>query len=151
MSDPLPYRPVRSGRGCLWGCMGIAVIVLAPLLFAWGYGAWVVYSGFRDNPMMRTAVEMVQRDGLAQQALGHDIVLEGVASNIFSFMPGTGIRNGYELELSGSKGSGTLAITSHGRGAQAKIDSMILTGPDGRRYDLLHDTVLPGGPPDDSI
>lgn len=150
MQDIQPHRP-SSSRGCLWGCLGVAVIVLAPLLFAWGYGAWVVYTGFRENPVMRAAIEMTQRDGLAQQALGQGIIVTGVASNIFTFMPGMGVRNGYALELSGSKGSGTLAVTSHGRGSQAKIDSMILTGPDGRRYDLLSDTVLPGGPPDDTI
>ena len=141
----------RGSRGCLWGCLGVATIVLAPLLFAWGYAAWVVYTGFRENPMMRAALEMTQRDGLAQQALGPDIAVVGVANSIFAFVPGLGTRNGYLLELSGAKGNGTLEVTSHGRGAQAKIDRLILTGPDGRRYDLLKDTVLPGGPPDQSI
>jgi hypothetical protein len=147
MSDTRP--PPRAGRGCLWGCLGVAAIVLMPLIFAWGYTAWIVYTGFRENPMMRTAVEMAQRDGLAQQALGPDIAVEGVANSIFSFMPGTGTRNGYTLELSGAKGRGTLEVTSHGRGAQLKIDSMILTGPDGSRYDLLADKIL--SVPDGSI
>ena len=134
--------PARGGRGCLWGCLGVAAIVLMPLLFAWGYTAWIVYTGFRENPMMRTAVEMAQRDGLAQQALGPDIAVVGVANSVFSFMPGMGMRNGYLLELSGAKGRGTLEVTSHGRGAALKIDSMILTGPDGSRYDLLADKIL---------
>ena len=46
---------------------------------------------------------------------------------------------------------GRHAQTAHAEGAQSKIDAMILTGPNGRRYDLLHDTTLPGGPPDDTI
>ena len=111
----------------------------------------MVYTGFRENPLMRTAIEMAQRDGLAQQVLGGDVAVEGVTSNMFAFMPGVGARNAYELQLSGPKGRGTLAVTASGQGAKSKIDSMILTGPDGRRYDLLHDTALPGGPPDDTI
>src|SRR5689334_10756180 len=104
-------RSERRSNGCLWGCLGVAVIVLAPFLFAWGYSAWIFYNGVRDNPLMRTAVEMTQRDGLAQQVLGSNIQVTGVTDNIFAFVPGIGSRNGYRLELSGTKGSGSLEVT----------------------------------------
>jgi hypothetical protein len=151
MSEIGTYRPRRRSNGCLWGCLGVALVVLAPLLFAWGYGAWFFYTGFRESPLMRTAIEMARRDGLAQQALGPDITVTEIESNMFAFIPGIGARNRYVLQLAGSKGFGTLDVTAHAEGAQSKIDAMILTGPNGRRYDLLHDTTLPGGPPDDTI
>jgi hypothetical protein len=151
MSEIRIYRPQRRSNGCLWGCLGLAAIVLVPLLFAWGYSAWIFYHGFRENPLMRTAIEMARRDGMAQQVLGPDITLVGVSENIFAFVPGLGTRNGYALELSGAHGQGRLEVTAHSERGASKIDNMILTGPNGRRYDLLHHTTLPGGPPDDSI
>ncbi|HEX2759641.1 MAG TPA: hypothetical protein VHM27_03965, partial [Rhizomicrobium sp.] len=59
----------------------------------------------------------------------------------------------YVLQLAGSKGLGSLDVSAHSEGAQSKIDGMILTGPDGRRYDLLRHTALPAGnpSPDDTI
>jgi hypothetical protein len=138
------YRPARRSNGCLWGCLGVALVLVAPLLLAWGYGAWFFYTGFRESPLMRTAIEMARRDGLAQQALGSGISVTGVSSNMFAFVPGAGARNHYVLQLAGSKGLGSLEVTAHSEGPDSKIDSMILTGPDGRRYDLLRDTALPG-------
>jgi hypothetical protein len=146
MSEIREYRVERRGqRGCLWGCLAVLVIVLAPLLLAWGYSAWFLYTGFRESPMVRTIVEMTRRDGLARQVLGAPITVVGVEGNAFSYMPGTGTRNRYVLRVEGPKGTGTLDVSGAGNGTP-KIDSMILTGPDGRRYDLLKDAPLPGGP-----
>ena len=126
------------GHGCLWGCLGVLVIVSLPFLFAWGYGAWFLWHGFRESPMMRTAIELVQHDGLAQRVLGRPITVLGVAGNAFTFSTGIGARNAYVLRLEGPRGRGTLAVTSHTEGSIARIDEMELTGPDGQKYDLLH-------------
>ena len=97
---------------------------------------------------------MVHKDGMAQQVLGPDPQVTGVQSNIFSWMPG-GVSDTYDVTLEGSKGEGHLAIISHHRAFhRPTIDSAILTGPDGRRYDLLKHAQLPddsNAPPDDSI
>ena len=138
-------RPRRSG--CLWGCLGVLVLVMAPLIFAWGYAAWFLYTGFRDTPMMRTIVEMAERDGLAQQVLGAPITVTGLEGNAFSYMPGTGTRNRYILRVEGPKGTGTLDVSSQADGAKPQIESMILTGPDGRRHDLLKNRSLDGPTP----
>ncbi len=152
MDDPRPQK--RGGRGCLFGCLGVLLIVAAPLLFAWGYSAWFLYTGFRDSPMMRTIVEMTERDGLAQRVLGPPITVVGLQGNFFSYMPGRGTRDDYRLVLQGSRAMGTLEVTTGSGTGRARIETMILTGPDGQRYDLLTDTVLPGGPqgtPDGTI
>jgi hypothetical protein len=135
-------RPRRYG--CLLGCLGVMVLVSAPFIFAWGYSAWFLYSGFRDSPMMRTIVEMTERDGLAQQVLGAPIVVMGLQGNVFTYIPGRGTRDEYTLLLQGARAMGTLSVATGSGAGRAKIESMILTGPDGRRYDLLTDTPLPG-------
>ena len=52
------YVERPRSNGCLWGCMGVLLIVALPLIVSWGYGAWFLYRGFRDSPMMRTAIEL---------------------------------------------------------------------------------------------
>jgi hypothetical protein len=146
MSEPqrVVYVERPRGNGCLWGCLGVALLVSLPFLVAGGYGAWFLQHGFRESPMMRAAIAMTERDGLAQSVLGRPITVTGVEGNAFNFSTGLGARNAYVLQLEGPRGAGTLAVTSHTESGQAKIDSMVLTGPDGRHYDLLHHGPVPG-------
>ncbi len=132
----------RRSNGCLWGCLAILAFIFLPVIVAGGYGAWFLYQGFRHDPVLRTVSELVRRDGLAHQVLGDDIHVTGMDGNAFSFVPGLGARTDYEVTLTGDKASGTLDVeadTSHG---QVQIKSMILTLPNGGRYDLLHNIVL---------
>lgn len=152
-SSPEVYaQPQKRGNGCLWGCL-IAVLLLAlPFIFAGGFGAWFLWDGYKRDPALRVVGEMVRKDGMARQVLGNNITITGVESNIFSWMPG-GTSNAYEMTLEGSKGEGRLSVTTHSGAAAPVLDSAILTGPDGRRYDLLKRQQLPGGGPviDNSI
>lgn len=148
---PYVYVERRRGHGCLWGCLGVLALVLAPLLFAWGYSAWHLYSNFRDSPMMRTVIATTERNGLAQHVLGAPIVVTGLEGNAFSYAPGMGLRDQYVLRLQGSRATGTLDVRGRSEGGKPVVESMILTGPDGRRYDLLKDAPLPGTLPDDTI
>ena len=137
------YVERPRSHGCLWGCLGVLLVVMLPVIVSWGYGAWFLYRGFRESPMMRTAIEMMQQDGLAQRVMGRPITVTGVEGNSFSFATGIGARNAYVLRLEGARGAGTLAVTAHTEGAKAKLDAMILTGPDGQHYDLLHHAPVP--------
>jgi hypothetical protein len=140
-----PQYPPRRSNGCLWGCLILVLIVTVPPVLAVGYGAWYFWEGYRHNPAYRLAVDLVRHDGMAQQVLGQDPVITGVEGNVFSWMPGMA-SDSYEVVLEGPKGEGHLAITEHHSTFGApKLDSAILTGPDGRRYDLLKDQQLPGG------
>ena len=146
--------PPRRSNGCLWGCLILVLIVTVPPLLAAGYGAWYLWEGWRHNPAYRLAAELVQRDGMAQQVLGEDPVITGVEGNVFSWMPGlAGDR--FDVTLEGPKGEGHLAIIEHHSTFGAShLDGAILTGPDGRRYDLLRHRELPSGgrtTPDTSI
>ena len=145
-----PYRP-RSG-GCLKGCLLALALLLLPFLLVGGYGAWFLWQGFRHDPTLVAVGELVRRDGIAGSVLGEDIRITGVAGNAFSFVPGLGSRSAYVVDLTGSKASGRLAIESHIESGRVRIDSMILSGPDGERYDLMHHMpALPRGGPTTSI
>ena len=150
-SAPQPYAPKRS-NGCLWGCLIVMLLASLPFILAGGYGAWFVWDGYKRNPVLRVAGELVRSDGMARQVLGDGITITGVESNSFSWMPGQ-TDNAYDVTLAGSKGEGRLSVTAHSGSGAPVLDSAILTGPDGRRYDLLKHQPLPGGGPaiDNSI
>ena len=133
--------PPRS-NGCLWGCLAVLAVIFLPMIVAGGYGAWFLYQGFRHDPVLRTVAELARRDGLAHQVLGDDIHIIGVEGNVFSFTPGLGTHTDYEVTLAGDKASGTLDVEADNRHGQVEVRSMILTLPNGGRYDLLHNIVL---------
>jgi hypothetical protein len=88
---------------------------------------------------------------MAEQVLGENIRITGVEGNVFSFVPGMGTKSAYSVDLTGSRASGSLAIESDIIRGRARINAMILTGPDGARYDLMHHTMAPGSAPTTSI
>ncbi len=151
---PASYPPQRRGNGCLWGCLILLLIFSLPPVLLGGYGAWFLYHGYRQNPVLRVVGELVREDGMAQQVLGRGAVVTGVEGNVFSWVPGR-TSDDYQVLLEGPKGEGHLAVTAHqSTFGPPALDSAILTGPDGRRYDLIKHRPLPDdGParPDTSI
>ncbi len=142
-SSSSPYAPpARRRNGCLWGCLIAMLLMVTPFLLAGGYGAWFLWDGYKRDPVLRLVGELVREDGMAQQVLGHGAVITGVDGNYFSWMPGRA-DNAYVVTLEGAKGEGQLAVSGHTGLGGAKLDSAILTGPDGRRYDLLKRQRLP--------
>ena len=144
------YRNRGCGSGCLWGCLIVVLLASLPVILAGGWGAWMWTSGYRHDPALRLAAELVKSDGLAQQVLGTGITVKGVESDSFSWMPGMS-RHSYDMQLQGSRAQGDLEITAHADTTGEHLDSAILTGPDGRRYDLLKHAILPGGEPGTDI
>jgi Cytochrome oxidase complex assembly protein 1 len=138
-----PPPPKARGNGCLWGCLILALILITPPILLGGYGAWFLYDGYRRNPVVRMVGELVRSDGMAQQALGTGAVITGVEGNAFTWVPGR-ISGDYHVTLQGPKGEGHLIVRSHHSSqGPPSLDSAILTGPDGRRYDLLKHQQLP--------
>jgi hypothetical protein len=137
------YLPQKRGNGCLWGCLFLLLIVLLPPVLLGGYGAWFLYDGYRRNPVLRMVGELVREDGLARQVLGPGAVVAGLEGNVFTLVPGRST-DSYQVLLEGPKGEGHLAVTAHHSAfGPPSLDSAILTGPDGRRYDLLRHRLLP--------
>jgi hypothetical protein len=153
-SAPPPAYPPRRSHGCLWGCLILILILALPPALIGGYGAWFLWQGYRRDPVLRVAGELVRQDGMAQQVLGSGATVTGVEGNFFSWMPGQ-TNHSYVVSLEGPKGEGRLAVLWHQAGMESpKLDTAILTGPDGRRYDLLKHQQLPSDStsrPDTSI
>jgi hypothetical protein len=140
--SPQQYPPPRR-NGCLWGCLILILIITVPPVLAAAYGAWYLWEGYRHNPAYRLALNLIREDGIAQQVLGPGAEITGIEGNVFSWVPGVA-SDQYELTLEGPKGEGHLAVSEHHSPFQPpKLDSAILNGPDGRRYDLLKDQELP--------
>jgi hypothetical protein len=141
-ASPPQYQAPRR-NGCLMGCLILVLIVTVPPILAAGYGAWYLWEGYRDNPAYRLAADLVRRDGMTAEVLGPGAVITGVEGNVFSWMPGIA-SDRYIVTLEGPKGEGSLAITEHHSSfGPPHLDAAILTGPDGRRYDLLKHQELP--------
>jgi hypothetical protein len=154
-SAPPPYYPPQKrGNGCLWGCLILLLILCLPPILAGGYGAWFLYDGYKRSPVLRLVGELVRDDGMAEQVLGTGAVVTGVNGNVFSWVQGMA-SDSYEVTLEGPKGEGHLAVMAHHTTfGPPKLDSAILTGPDGHRYDLLTHQQLPddgAARPDTSI
>ncbi len=139
------YVERPRGHGCLWGCLAVALLVSLPFIFAWSYGNWFLWRGFRDNAVMRAAISMTERDALARRVLGRPVIVTGMEGSFFSFATGVGARNEFVLKVEGPRGEGRLAVTAHTERRQPRIDALKLTGPDGQEYDLLHHAPLPSG------
>ena len=142
-APPPNYPPLQRSNGCLWGCLILLLIFLLPPVLLGGYGAWFLYDGYRRNPVLRVVGELVREDGLARQALGPGAVVAGVEGDVFSWVPGKST-DSYQVLLEGPKGEGHLAVTAHHSAfGPPALDSAILIGPDGRRYDLINHRQLP--------
>jgi hypothetical protein len=138
-------NPPRSSHGCLWGCLAILALLFLPIIAMGGYGAWFLWQGFHRDPVLRTVAVLLDHDGMARQVLGDNIHVTGVTGDFLSFVPGLGAHNEYEVTLAGSKAAGTLDVEAESGHGQITVRSMILTGPGGARYDLMHNMVLSPG------
>ena len=142
MPGLVQYPPPKR-NGCLWGCLILLLILCLPPVLLGGYGAWFLYDGYKRNPVLRVVGELVREDGMAQQVLGYGATVTEVEGNVFSWVPGR-LGNDFDVILEGPKGEGRLAVRSHHKAFRSPVlDSAILTGPDGRRYDLLKHQRLP--------
>ena len=86
-----------------------------------------------------------------KQVLGEDIRIEGRGRQRPHLYLGHSEAGAYVVLLPGSKGEGALHVTANEQVRQVGVESMILDGPDGGHYDLLHHTVVPGENPSTSI
>jgi hypothetical protein len=132
--------PQRSHHGCLWGCLAILAFIFLPVLLAVGYSGWFFYQGYTRDPVLRGVVRLVRRDGMAEAALGQDIHITGIEGSALSYMWGAE-SGSYVVLLAGSKGQGALHVTAREQQGRLTVDSMILDGPGGAHYDLLHHTT----------
>jgi hypothetical protein len=133
----------------------VLALIFLPVLLAAGYGAWFFTGGYARDPVLQGVVQLVRRNGMAEAVLGQNIHLTGVAGSALSYMwgghMGSDEAGSYVLLLAGSKAEGALHVTARLRQGHLTVESMILDGPHGDHYDLLHRAAQPNDNPIDSI
>lgn len=133
---PTPPQPRRSGHGCLWGCLIALAIAIAAVIGAMSYFGWFFASGFKDSPTLRMVMEVVNGDETARAILGDNIEITSLESSSFADDTIVGKRESYVARVKGGRAEGTLSVTVDSHAALKHITSLVLTGPDGRTYDL---------------
>lgn len=142
--------PPRHNRGCLWGCLAVLGFAFLPFLLSAGYSGWFFTQGYRSDPVLRGVVELVRHDGMAEAALGKNIHIIGVEGSALSYMWG-GESGSYMVRLAGDRGEGRLQVSARTNKGHLTVQSMILEGPRGTHYDLLHHLAQPRPTLTDSI
>jgi hypothetical protein len=141
---PLPPRP-RGGRGCFPGCLWVGALIVVAIVGTAGYFGWYFYTGYKNDPVLQAVVHGLERDHIAQEVLGDPIVLTGIEGTNFSTEIEGGQTASYVAKLHGPKGDGTIMVTVHHQNGRDRLVTLILTGPDGRRYDLRESSGETGG------
>src|ERR1700749_443879 len=137
---PIPPPPQRRSHGCLWGCLGAALIVIVVIGGTAGYFGCYFYSGLKSDATMQTVMHVVSGDQVARAVLGDNITVTNLESSSVN-ADLNGKTNSYVAHLKGSKGDGTLSVTVNTpRGSKPVITTLLLTGPDGHQ-----DNIQPGG------
>ncbi len=145
---PLPPPPLRSGHGCLWGCLAAALIAIVALVGTFGYLGWYLSSGFKNDATLTMVIGTVNGNQIARSVLGDHIEIAGLSSTSVQSTLATGTTASYVARLKGARAEGTLEATVVTHDRASHITVLLLTGPDGRRYDL---TGPPQTNPQDSI
>jgi hypothetical protein len=144
-----PPAPPRRSHGCLFSCLGLILIAALAVGGAFVYGSWSLYQGFKHDPKLEQAMVVVRADHTAHDVLGDNIEVESLESETFTSTTGAGTSSTYTAMLKGSKAEGQLHVTFHTpKGKQRSIVAIVLTGPDGERYNLTNKTATT---PSDSI
>ncbi|MDE2133347.1 MAG: hypothetical protein KGM97_01460 [Alphaproteobacteria bacterium] len=132
---PLPSR--RNSHGCLWGCLGLVLILVVGFGGLFGYSAWFLHRGFEQDGRLQTIMAIVRQDPRAEAILGRNIKIMEVESHTFEMGTGVGKTASYTLRLVGSGGEGDLKVDLDLNGGKTKVTLMVLTGTDGRPHTLV--------------
>ena len=135
-SDIQSPPPRRTGRGLVLGCLGLTVLIIAAIAGLGLYASWTMNEGYRNDPHLKSALEMVRASPVAQSVLGAPIDVEGMQSEAFTTTSGVGRTVSYTVKLKGARAEGSVHVMLHSEGGDMKIVSVVLTGPDDERYTI---------------
>ena len=136
-SFPGAQPPRRKSGGCLWGCLGVVLIVLLVFGGLFGFGAWFLHRNIENDSRLQTIMAIVRNNPRAQAVLGSDIRIAGIESRTFVMATGAGKTASYTVRLVGSRGEGVLEAKLDLNHARPKVTSMVLTGSDGHPHTLV--------------
>ena len=133
--------PKKQGwsRGFVWGCLtpiiavGVIVIALA------GYAGYYAFFAYKSDAAYQLVISDVQASATARELLGNDIQLSGFPGYSYSYSTETGHTANYHFAVKGSKAEGNVEADLVYQGERPIVRSLVLTGPNGLKYDLLTD------------
>ena len=129
--------PRRRSGGCLWGCLGLVLILVVGFGGIVGFSAWFLHKGFENDSRLQTIMNIVHNDARAEAVLGRNIHIVGVESHTFVMATGAGKTASYTLRLAGSQGEGVLEVDLDLNHGNTKVTLMVLTGSDGHPHTLV--------------
>ena len=129
--------PPRRRSGCLWGCLGLLLIIVIGIGGVIGYSAWFLHKNFDNDYRIQTIMAIVRNDSRAAAVLGRNITIMEVESHTFAMTTEAGKTASYTLHLIGSNGEGVLKVDLDLNGKKAKVTLMVLTGSDGHPHTLV--------------
>jgi hypothetical protein len=129
--------PPRRRSGCLWGCLGLLLIVVVGIGGIFGYSAWLLHRSLDNDSRLQTIMAIVRDDSRAATVLGRNIRIMKVESHTFAMTTGTGKTASYTLRLIGSDGKGVLKVDLDLNRGKTKVILMVLTGTDGHPHTLV--------------
>jgi hypothetical protein len=124
------------------------VIAIVAVVVAVDYGAWYFGNFLKNDAAAEMVIAALKSDRTARSVLGDDIQFVSVTSASTVETLATGKTTSFIARVKGSTAEGAVSATVVSHDHVNKITVLILTGPDGRTYDLLH---APQAPPENSI
>ncbi|MDE2182866.1 MAG: hypothetical protein KGJ78_07575 [Alphaproteobacteria bacterium] len=138
MDQPdLDEQPRPRSHGCLWGCLGLFLVVALIIGGVFGYGTWYLYQGFEKDSRIAAIMQVVRTDARAEAVLGRNIHIVEIESHTFHYSSGAENDADYTLRLVGSDGEGKLTAHLDLNGRKPRIVVMVLTGKDGHPHALV--------------
>lgn len=129
--------PRKPSHGCLWGCLGLAAVVVAIVAGLFSYSTWWLYKGFENDSKISAIMQVVRNDARAEAVLGRNIHIVQIESHTYHRTTGQENDATYTLRLVGSEGDGELVTRFDLNGPKPKIVQMVLTGRDGHPHTLV--------------
>ena len=129
--------PRRRSHGCLWGCFWVALLFVLVVGCTFGFTAWNIYQGFRNDPQLLAILDVTRNNGTVRAEFGGTAYVMEVERKSFPLPKHAGRATTYRLVLIGRSGRGELNARLETRTGRTKTVTMILTGPDGQTHALL--------------
>ncbi len=137
----------RPARRTLWSVLGFGIIPLgiAGIVVAGAaiYFGYYMFFGYRSDPLLQTVMIAIQHSAAARPILGDNIAITGLPF-YDSCTDASGQTARYDFSVRGSKGAAAVSAAVFVPDGRPEIKTIVLTSPDGHRYDLAGDAAAEG-------
>lgn len=130
-ADDTP-KPARRRPGCLWGCLGVFLLVVVLAAGGIWFTAWKVYREFQNDTQLTAILDAVRSNPRAEAILGRDFRVMEIERHTFPMPKGKGHAQTYRLVLIGGGGESQVDVRLEPSKSGMSIVMMQLTAPNGQ-------------------